>query len=167
MLTWRTRQMYVLDAFSLETLFVTTFHSWGGEGWGLTHDGTNLICSDGTNVLTYLSTPDVLSTPPSNSPAGSGAKASEAVAIKYVHVTDGKGVAVPGQINELQYVPASAGGSRGHIYANIWYKDYVIKIDAASGVQAAVLDLGELWPKHKRNRNADCLNGIAYDQTGK
>jgi hypothetical protein len=61
-------------------------------------------------------------------------------------------------INELQYI-------NGYIWANIWYQDRLVKIDATTGYVTAVVDFTKLYPKQKRNRSADCMNGIAYNAT--
>ncbi len=58
-------------------------------------------------------------------------------------------------VNELEYVG-------GYIYANVWYKDYILKIDPDSGEVVRTYDLQDLWPRRERPRTADCLNGIAY-----
>ena len=50
-LTWHEEKGFVYDreTFSREREF-----SYSGEGWGLTHDGTSLIMSNGSDRLTYL-----------------------------------------------------------------------------------------------------------------
>ena len=68
------------------------------------------------------------------------------------------------KINELEYVD-------GFIYANIWYKDIVIKIDPETGYVVNQWDLGTLFDANnafsqaeKNGKKGDCLNGIAYDR---
>ncbi len=50
-LTWKSEKAFVYNAksFSVEREF-----SYRGEGWGLTHDGTSLIMSNGTEELVFL-----------------------------------------------------------------------------------------------------------------
>lgn len=55
----------------------------------------------------------------------------------------------------------------GFIYANIWYKDYIIRIDAKNGEVTNKFDLTSIYPKKKRSRDADCLNGIAFNKSDK
>ena len=50
-LTWKAHKGFVYDRFSFSVL--KTF-PYEGEGWGLTHDGTRLIMSDGTAYLRFL-----------------------------------------------------------------------------------------------------------------
>ena len=50
-LTWQSRVAFVYD----RTTFAPKRRlAYTGEGWGLTHDGTNLIMSDGTDELRVL-----------------------------------------------------------------------------------------------------------------
>jgi glutaminyl-peptide cyclotransferase len=55
-LTYKTQKgfVYQLSDFAL----IDTFMFKSSEGWGLTNDGTNLIMSDGTHVLTWLNPND-------------------------------------------------------------------------------------------------------------
>src|SRR5579864_888249 len=50
-LTWQAHKGFVYDRFSFS--LVRTF-SYEGEGWGITHDATQLIMSDGTAYLRFL-----------------------------------------------------------------------------------------------------------------
>lgn len=47
-LTWRARQMLVLDATTLEPIGAARIP---GEGWGITHNGTRVYFSDGSSTL--------------------------------------------------------------------------------------------------------------------
>jgi len=104
-----------------------------GEGWGLTHDSEYLIVSDGTSYLRFLDTETL----------------SE---VKRIQVTDDAGAV--NNINELEYI-------NGEIWANIWYQDYIVRIDPNSGVVNSRVDLTGLYTA-RRNREA-VLNGIAWD----
>ncbi|MCX6296201.1 MAG: glutaminyl-peptide cyclotransferase [Bacteroidetes bacterium] len=106
------------------------------EGWGMTTDGTSIIMSDGTNILTYMD-PNTLKV------------------TKTINVTNA-GYAED-YLNELEFI-------KGYIYANIWTKNYVVKIDINSGKVVGVLDFSSLSEEaHTKNPDADVLNGIAYD----
>ncbi len=104
-----------------------------GEGWGLTHDGEYLIVSDGTSYLRFLDTETM----------------SE---VKRIQVTDDLGPV--NNINELEYI-------NGEIWGNIWYQDYLVRIDPESGAVNSRVDLTGLYTA-LRNNDA-VLNGIAWD----
>jgi len=130
--TWRSHVGFIYDREELQP--VCSF-SIDTEGWGLTHDGSNLILSDGTSRLRFLDfiTFDVTRT---------------------VEVMD-RGEPVP-NINELEYVD-------GEIYANIWATDLIARIDPGSGLVVGWIDLTGLDDRMERDRIIDVLNGIAYD----
>ncbi len=106
------------------------------QGWGFTTDGTSLIMSDGTNVLTYLN--------PSNQ-----------TPLKTINVTE-NGFALD-YLNELEYI-------KGYIYANVWMTNFIVKIDPTSGKVVGKLDLTQLYNESKKS-NIYLLetNGIAYN----
>jgi glutamine cyclotransferase len=130
-LTWQAGIGFVYDraGFTLKRTF-----SYTGEGWGLTHDGTRLIMSDGSASLRFLDPGTFRET-------------------GRLTVRDG-GTAV-GSLNELEFV-------RGEIYANVWQTDRIVRIDPRRGNVTATIDLTGLLPAAERAR-VDVLNGIAYD----
>ena len=129
-LTWVSNVGFVYDKESFTQL--SSFYV-PGEGWGLTHDGENLIVSDGTSYLRFLDTETL----------------SE---VKRIQVTDDIGPV--NNLNELEYI-------NGEIWANIWYQDYIVRIDPDSG---AVNSRVELTGLYTARRNIDAvLNGIAWD----
>jgi glutaminyl-peptide cyclotransferase len=131
-LTYTTKIGFVYDLKTYKKLREFTYPS---QGWGITHDGKNLIMSDGSHKLTYLDTTSLQ-------------------AVKTVEVTEDN-LAVD-NINELEYVD-------GFIYANQWQTNNIFKIDAVSGKVAGRMDLTSLAQNAKlRNSQADVLNGIAY-----
>lgn len=131
-LTYTTRKGFVYDLKTFRKLREFTYPS---EGWGITHDGVNLIMSDGSSKLTYL---DTVSLKP----------------IKTVAVTDDKGAV--DKLNELEYVG-------GFIFSNQWQTNNIFKIDPATGKVVARMDLTALTQNAAlRNGEADVLNGIAY-----
>ncbi len=150
LLTWKNRKMFVFDINNFEQLYKFNFATHNGEGWGLTHDDKNqLIVSDGSNRLTFYKFDDAA--------VGSGSKMQR---IKEVFVTDLLTKQAVTQINELEFVD-------GFVFANLWYKDVIVKIDPLSGVVVERYDMSALYPRSKRPFTADCLNGIAYDKTSK
>jgi glutaminyl-peptide cyclotransferase len=110
--------------------------SYRGEGWGITNDGTSLIMSDGTNQIRFLD--------------------PESFQVnRTVSVLDGS---IPvTAINELEYV-------QGEIYANIWHKESVARIQPQTGRVIGWIDLTGLRALTGVSDNEAVLNGIAYDQ---
>ena len=61
------------------------------------------------------------------------------------------------RLNELEYV-------RGEVWANVWYEDYIVRIDPETGRVVGTIDLGSLYPAQLRGRE-QVANGIAFDPT--
>ena len=132
-LTWVSHKAFVYDRFSFRLL--STF-GYKGEGWGLTHDSTSLILSDGSSYLQFVD-PNTFRL------------------LRRIHVVDSAGKAVE-QLNELEFV-------RGEIYANVWQTDEIVRISPRTGKVLGYLDLaGIIDPRELRGEGA-VLNGIAYD----
>ena len=112
--------------------------SYHGEGWGLCYDGTALVMSDGSSMLEFRD-PESL------------ALLGEMSVLK-----DGRPIR---QLNELECV-----GSE--IYANIWQRDEILRIDRQSGRVTATIDASGLLSRAEARR-ADVLNGIAYKPESK
>jgi len=135
-LTWQSGLGFVYDR---ETLQQQRSFTYSGEGWGLTHDATRLIMSDGSDagILRLLD-------PQSLRQVGT------------LKVTDGgRPVA---RLNELEYV-------KGEIFANVWQTDRLAIISARSGLVTAWVDLRGLLDPRQAAADA-VLNGIAYDAKG-
>jgi glutamine cyclotransferase len=113
---------------------VGTF-DYEGEGWGLTTDGTSLILSDGTSVLRFLD------------PATF--RVTRTLEVK-------NGAEFVDQINELEWV-------RGEIWANVWHKDWIARIDPRDGHVIGWLDVGQLLPEATAADPEAVPNGIAFD----
>lgn len=143
MLTWKSRTMLVFDADSLQKVGTMSYMTSNGQGWGITCDGSNFIASDGSSFLTFFDLP---------APGDSELTVSKRVSV----VDPATGTAVS-NINELQFV-------KGYVYANVWYKDVILKIDPRAGYIVQKFDMLALYPHHLRTRHADCLNGIAFDE---
>lgn len=86
------------------------------QGWGLTHDGKNLIMSDGTSALRFID-------PNSFEETGR------------LTVTD-RGTPVV-WLNELEWVD-------GEIFANIWQSDEIARISPVTGEVLGWIDLAPL-----------------------
>jgi len=129
-LTWRSGVGIVYD----ESTFREIRRFWYyGEGWGLTHDGTHLIMSDGSSTLRFLD------------------PQTYRVVRRIFVRSEGRRL---GDVNELEYVD-------GEIFANIWHRDSIARISPESGEVTGWIDLRHLLPG-RTDREA-CLNGIAYD----
>ncbi len=109
-----------------------------GEGWGLTTDGTRRVMSDGTATLRFLD-PDTFDT------------------LRTVTVTE-NGSPVR-YLNELEWI-------KGEVWANVWTRDRIARIDPQSGAVVGWIDLTGLLPASWRTGAEDVLNGIAYDAAG-
>jgi glutamine cyclotransferase len=138
-LTWLGQTGYIYDAKTFKNL--GSFGFMSKQGWGLTNDGKNLIMSDGSDVITYLD-PNTFQT------------------TKTLLVSESN-YAVE-LLNELEYI-------KGFIYANIYTKNTIVKIDPETGNVVAKMDLSDLTTEaKKRYAGSKELNGIAYDpQSGR
>jgi glutaminyl-peptide cyclotransferase len=130
-LTWQTHVAFVYDRATFEP---KKRFSYPGEGWGLTHDGTDLIMSDGTSELRFLD------------PVTFTEK-------RRLKVTAGGSPLR--NLNELEHV-------KGEIFANVWQTDTIARIAPDTGKVTGVIDLHGLLTPAERART-DVLNGIAYD----
>jgi glutamine cyclotransferase len=108
-LTWLSRKGFVYDSSSFELLQEFEYPT---EGWGITHDGSRLIMSDGTSTLYFLD-PETFQT------------------TGQVEVYDEEPVT---SLNELEYI-------NGRVYANIWKKDQIAIINPETGNVTAWIDL--------------------------
>ena len=131
-LTWQNKAMLVYQKSDLE------YQRWlplAGEGWGLTNNGKELIYSDGSAQLHFLS-PD------------------DARKLRSITVTEqGRPLRL---LNELEWID-------GMVWANIWGSDRIVIIDPASGEVTASIDLRGLLPPAEYRPGTDVLNGIARD----
>lgn len=136
-LTWKSNVGFIYDAKTYKKLREFPYDPKIKEGWGLTNDSKNLIVSNGTDVIHFLDT----------------------TALKVVRsIKVRAGNMRIKELNELEYV-------NGYIYANVWQTDWIVKIDPANGNVVGKLDLSPIGNEIKAMyRNADVLNGIAYDK---
>lgn len=133
-LTYRAKKGFVYDLETFAVIDSFTYKSQ--QGWGLTNDGTNLIMSDGTNVLTWLNPNDFS-------------------VVKTLQVANNRGNM--NVLNELEYID-------GFIYSNIYTTNYIVKIDAQSGKVLEEINMeGLIDMYHRTDERIDVLNGIAYD----
>ena len=134
-LTWKAGVGLVYSSTDLRKIADFTYPT---EGWGITHDSTHLIMSDGTSRLYFLD-PETY---------------AEA---DHVDVFSPDGPV--DQLNELEYV-------NGQVMANVWKMDRIAIIDPGTGRVTAWVDLSGLLGPEDRQQPVDVLNGIAYDPVG-
>jgi len=142
-LTWKANKgfVYNLKSFARESEFP---YKKSKQGWGLTHNETELIKSDGTHKIWFLD------------PVTHQEKRSIQV---YTNKYATK------ELNELEYV-------NGKIYANKYQRNVIEIINPNTGVVEGIADLSGLYKemaKTQKLRRADeVLNGIAFQKsTGK
>ncbi len=135
-------KLYVLT-WQEKECFVYDMKTWNklgtlrylGEGWGLTTDGKSLIMSDGTSTITF------------RNPDNFAVERSITVTLRGQNVL---------YLNELEYI-------KGEIWANVYGTDQIVRIDPATGVVRAVVNLRGILPAQLRKPRTDVLNGIAFD----
>lgn len=133
-LTYKKKVGFVYNATTFKRIGQFSFPS--KEGWGLTTDGTNLIMSDGTYLLTYLD-PETFQV------------------VRTVSVTQNGNAKE--HLNELEYI-------KGYIYANIWTTNTIVKINPKDGKVVGVIDLNDLSAEARYLYPHSLeMNGIAYD----
>jgi len=131
-LTWQSHVGFVYDKASFAFLRAWSYPT---EGWGLTHDGTRLIMSDGSATLRFLD-PETL--------AETGR----------IDAYDENGPVI--RLNELEYI-------HGEVYANVWLTNRIARIDPQNGQVLGWIDLSGLLGPEDRVQPVAELNGIAYD----
>jgi glutamine cyclotransferase len=133
LLSWKAGRAWQLDQ---ETLTFEQQFNVSGEGWGITHNGNNLITSDGSNTLYFRSPKDF--------------------SVQYELLVTQQGNPVY-NLNELEFVD-------GLIWANIWKQARIIAIDPDSGEVTKEIDLSDLIKPYHNVRKGNVLNGIAWDK---
>ena len=133
-ITWRSEIGFVYD---LNTFEQTRTWTYTGEGWGLAHDDTHVIMSDGSSSLRFLD-PATL-------------KETGRIIVR-------AGMGPVERLNELEYV-------KGEIFANVWQTERIARISPKDGRVIGWIDLSGLLSPAER-AGTDVLNGIAYDAAG-
>ena len=132
-LSWINGVGFIWNADDLKPVSRFTY---AGEGWGLTHDGTRLILSDGSATLRFLDFD------------------TQAETGRIAVTLNGRPLR---KLNELEWID-------GEVWANVWQTDYIVRIDPASGRVVGVIDLTGLLPRDQvKDPLDDVLNGIAWD----
>ena len=132
-LTWRANIGFIYDSQSFELL---RDFSYPHEGWGITHDGSQLIVSDGTSTIHFWDPQTLNET-------------------KQIQVSSSEGPV--SMLNELEFV-------EGEIFANIWQTDLIARISPETGEVLGWIDLTGLYEVGEDASVDNVLNGIAYDE---
>lgn len=136
-LTWQHKVGFV---YELPSYTKVNEFGYNHEGWGITHDGKQLIVSDGTDQLHFLDTVSLTE--------------SRVISVKR------KGQPMS-NLNELEFID-------GFVFANQWQTNYILKINPENGEVVGVLDMSSLREEVlKFDGNPDVLNGIAYEPKSK
>ncbi len=133
-LTWESHKVFVYRLPDIGKPVKTL--DWPHDGWGITHDSSRLIISDGSATLYFVRPDDlrVLST---------------------LSVRDNTGPV--DRLNELEFV-------KGQIFANVYTTNRIVRIDPQSGQVTGQLMLnGLLGSSDIIAGRTDVLNGIAYE----
>ena len=130
--TWQSHTGFVYNRASLKPI---AQFSYTGEGWGMTHDASHLITSDGSATLRFRD-PKTFHE------------------VRSLRVTD-QGTAVD-ELNELEFI-------HGEIYANVWHTNRIARISPRDGHVLAWIDLNNLLSPMLHLDPEAVLNGIAYD----
>jgi len=132
-LTYKSQVGFVYEKESFKRIQKVYYQN--KEGWGLTHDGTHLIMSDGSHRIYYMD-PEFFTE------------------IRQLEVYDNKGPVT--RLNELEYI-------EGKIFANIYGKDEIVIIDPETGKIKGKLNMKGILDEADRHSRIDVFNGIAWD----
>ena len=134
--TWKSQTGFVYD-LDLNKIEEFDFTTTNNEGWGITHDSTNLIVSDGSSYLHFW---DPITK----------------TEVRKVQVTNG-GMAI-NNLNELEYYD-------GYVLANVWQTNNIVVIDPNNGNVVNTIDFSELAETITMKNSDSVFNGIAFDGT--
>lgn len=133
-LSWRNKKGFIYDKASLKLLSEFTYPNQIGEGWGLTYDNQYLILSDGTKAIYFLDPKEPT---------------------KIVReITVAGNTETFDKLNELEY-------HEGYIYANVWMRPIILKINPKNGEVVGKFDFTEISKDNTKGTD-DVLNGIAF-----
>lgn len=134
LLTWKNN---ICKVYDINTFEEVDEKRYAGEGWGLCLANNKFYMSNGSNIIQILDSDSFLP-------------------IDQFPLNDLDGFALY-DINELEF-------AKGYIFANLWMKDKIAVIDINSRSLVKIIDFSELRNKLGNKRNAEVMNGIAYDK---
>lgn len=137
-LTWQNKVVLVYTAKDFKKVKEFPLNT---DGWGITHDGKNLIVSDGSSNL-YFYDPSTFRL------------------LRTQGVTENGNPVI--NLNELEFI-------NGYVYANQWQYPYIVKIDPNSGQVVSKMDMTSVIERlQAKNPTLDfksqaVVNGIAFN----
>lgn len=143
-LTWRNRKIFEYNINDINT--PVRSYPWNYEGWGVTNNGHQLIISDGTANL-YFVTPDE---------SAGQMKIDRSLTVR-------SNLGMVDQLNELELID-------GSVYANRWHTDDVYIIDTTTGYVTGLMNFKGIIRQYDPGYilgGESVLNGIAYDSATK
>nr|BFF41526.1 glutaminyl-peptide cyclotransferase [Tenacibaculum mesophilum] len=137
-LTWHARKGFIYDFETFKQLGSFNYTN-SNQGWGLTHNGSELIKTDGSNKIWFLD-------------------ANNQQEKRSVQVYTNKYPV--DNLNEIELI-------NGKVYANKWQQNSIVIINPETGVVEGVANLNGLRDIVAKDQTLetqdDVLNGIAYD----
>lgn len=130
-LTWKSHLGFV---YNKETFSIKQEFTYPTQGWGITHDGSRLLMSDGSSTIYFR----------------------DLETFEEITRIQVKAHTRPiSNLNELEFI-------KGEIYANIWQTNRIARISPESGQVIGWIQLEGLLSSEE-SKKSDVLNGIAYD----
>jgi len=136
-MTWESNKGFIYQKSPLKV--IEEFPYSGKEAWGLTTDGTFLIVSNGSNIISFLNPSDF--------------KLNRTITVMVNSTPYDSGPERHHGINELEYI-------KGEIWASIWNTFEIVRINPINGEIKSKLNLTGLYNVLDEE---DTLNGIAYN----
>ena len=137
-LTWHARKGFIYDFETFKQLGSFNYTN-SNQGWGLTHNGSELIKTDGSNKIWFLD-------------------ANNQQEKRSVQVYTNKYPV--DNLNEIELI-------NGKVYANKWQQNSIVILNPETGVVEGVANLNGLRDIVAKDQTLetqdDVLNGIAYD----
>lgn len=137
-LTWHARKGFIYDFETFKQLGSFNYTN-SNQGWGLTHNGSELIKTDGSNKIWFLD-------------ANSQQEKRSVQVYTNKYPVD--------NLNEIELI-------NGRVYANKWQQNSIVIINPETGVVEGVANLNGLRDIVAKDQTLetqdDVLNGIAYD----
>ncbi len=124
--------VYNLNDFSL----INKIYYQMKEGWGLSNNGSEILMSDGTNIIYFMDT-------------------TYFSVQRKIEVYDNEQEV--SMLNELELI-------NGTLYANRYTTNEIVMIDTASGKLTGRIDMSGLLKPSDKHTGIDYFNGIAWDK---
>ena len=121
--------------YDLNSFEILENRNYPGEGWGLTDNGEHLIMSDGSDIIRFID-PETFE-----------------IVRQIRAYNKNKRISY---LNELEYI-------KGEIYANVYGKDQIVRINPQTGEVFGTIDLSPLREYVDPTMDVEVLNGIAWD----